>query len=455
MQGERGRMLLRGRLTLAALGAALALALLSWLRPSPALEPPVAVADASEAEGAPDALVPAEVLGRMPVTRERVEALLAAAPASASGVRHLVEILPTPASRPDLATPLRVDYALDAELSLAIHDILRRGRVALGHAIVLDPTSGRVLAYASTDPERFPPDRTYPAASLVKVITAAAALHHAPEVEQETCRFQGNPWRLTRKRVDPPRAGTEVSLSRALATSNNQCFAQLAVHRVGGRNLLGAIDRFGWLSSPAPVHPPGAAELSEDPYELGKLGSGLAGSRITPLHAALLAATLAEGRRVEPWWIAHVTDGAGRELTLPRRPPQQVLTGSLARELREMLVETTERGTARRAFRTRRGPLLGPVRVAGKTGSLSGTEPDGRYEWFVGLAPAEAPSLALAVVQVQAPLYWTTPSQVAAEILKVAFCPKGVCRAEAVSAWLEPPRPPSAAGDAGRLADGR
>jgi hypothetical protein len=138
-----------------------------------------------------------------------------------------------------------------------------------------------------------------------------------------------------------------------------------------------------------------------------------------------------------------VTDADGRVLTLPRRPPQEVLTESLARELREMLVETTERGTARRAFRTRRGPLLGPVRVAGKTGSLSGTDPDGRYEWFVGLAPAEAPRLALAVVQVQAPLYWTTPSQVAAEILKVAFCPKGVCRAEAVDAWLEPPRLPA------------
>jgi hypothetical protein len=266
-------MLLRGRLTLAVIGVLLALALLSWLSPSPALQSPAAVSDPAAADGATDALVPAEILERLPVTRERVEGLLASAPASASGVRHLVEVLPTPPSRPDLATPLRIDYALDAELSLAVHDILRRGRVALGHAIVLDPASGRLLAYASTDPERFPPDRTYPAASLVKVITAAAALHHAPEVEQETCRYVGNPWRLTRKRVDPPRSGSEVSFGRALATSNNQCFAQLAVHRVGARNLLGAIDRFGWLSSPAPVHPPGVARASP----------GRASPRSTPL----------------------------------------------------------------------------------------------------------------------------------------------------------------------------
>ena len=125
----------------------------------------------------------------------------------------------------------------------AVFRVLRQGRVELGHAIVMDPKSGRVLAYASTDLERFPPDRAYPAASLVKVITAAAALHHAPEDSQDSCRTVGNPYRLTPSRVDPPPGGRTVSLRRALATSNNQCFAQLAVHHVGRPNLLGAIDR--------------------------------------------------------------------------------------------------------------------------------------------------------------------------------------------------------------------
>ena len=34
---------------------------------------------------------------------------------------------------------------------------------------------------------------------------------------------------------------------------------------------------------------------------------------------------------------------------------------------------------------------LGDVRVAGKTGNLSGKDPKGRYEWFMGVAPAESP----------------------------------------------------------------
>jgi cell division protein FtsI/penicillin-binding protein 2 len=413
-----------------------------WLLP-----PSSGIADVAErspsqqvaAEVAADPLAPAEVLTRIPLTQFRVNELLAA-PAGSDHDPNLAEVLAPPDSRPDLGGPLRIDYTLNRDLSLGAHKILRQGRVELGHVIVMDPASGRILAYASTDPERFPADRTYPAASLVKVVTAAAALHHIPGIAEESCRYVGNPYRLTAARVDPPRSGHEVSLRRALATSNNQCFAQLAVHRVGQENLLGAIDRFGWLSAPAPHHPPGEAVSGVDAFALGKLGAGLDGSRITPLHAAQLASTLADGLRIEPYWIQRVSDGSGRELHVPRGISRRVLTPELAGSLREMLVDTTERGTARRAFRTRRGPILGSVRVAGKTGSLSGKDPDGRYEWFVGIAPADAPTLAVAVVLVQGDLYWATPAQVAAEMLKVAFCPKGVCQADAALRWLEPPR---------------
>jgi hypothetical protein len=439
-------MLLRGRLTLLLLALALVAgvdASLRWVGE----EAPAATLDLSEVvrparplpAGPPaPALAPAQLLEEIPLTPERWDDLEARSPRWAAKRRRPVETVAAPASRPDLAGPLQVEYALDGDLMRAVFRVLRQGRVELGHAIVMDPKSGRVLAYASTDLERFPPDRAYPAASLVKVITAAAALHHAPEDSQDSCRTVGNPYRLTPSRVDPPPGGRTVSLRRALATSNNQCFAQLAVHHVGRPNLLGAIDRFGWRLPPAPLHPAGEVEASSDDYALGRLGSGLSGARITPLHAAQLAATLTEGRRTSPHWISAVRDAEGRHLLLPRPPGEIVMTPELASRLREMLVDTTVRGTARRAFRTRRGPLLGPIKVAGKTGSLSGKDPRGRYEWFIGAAPADEPRLAVAVVVVQGRLWWVTPSQVAAEILKVAFCPKGVCSAGAADRWLEP-----------------
>jgi len=176
----------------------------------------------------------------------------------------------------------------------------------------------------------------------------------------------------------------------------------------------------------------------EDRYDVGRLGCGLAGSRITPMHAAQLAATLARGELVAPHWIESVYDADGREMLLPANPtPRQVMTPELADELRAMLTDTTLKGTARSAFRKRNGkPLLGPVKVAGKTGSLSGTDPKVRYEWFVGVAPADQPEIAVAVLLVQSDRWWRNASQIAAEVLQGVFCEGRKCRPELAARWV-------------------
>lgn len=418
-------MLLRGRITLAVLVAIAVAGVYAGVRrcaEGPAVAVPLA--ESTPPVGAPPPQAPLQLLFDPPVVQGALEQAL----------------VPAPEDRGDIAGPLRVEYTLVPDLTRSIWKILKRGRVALGHVLVMDPESGDLLAYTSTDVERFPPTRPYPAASLVKVITMAAALDAAPETVARPCRYVGNRYRLTPERVDPPRGGNSVSLRRALATSNNQCFAQLAVHAVGAPDLLEAIDRFGWFDVPGPGHAQGViADPGDDAYALGRLGCGLEGARITPLHALSLAATLADGWRMEPRWIRRVSDAEGRELALPpERPPQRVLTSELAAELRGMLAETTVRGTARRAFRDGRGRLLlQGLGVAGKTGSLDGQDPDGRYEWFIGVAPVERPSIAIAVVAVQAPLYWVSASQIAAEVLKVVFCPQGVCREAAAERWRD------------------
>jgi cell division protein FtsI/penicillin-binding protein 2 len=113
------------------------------------------------------------------------------------------------------------------------------------------------------------------------------------------------------------------------------------------------------------------------------------------------------------------------------------MTPELAEELRGMLTDTTRKGTARRAFRMRNGqPLLGPVEVAGKTGSLSGTDPKGRYEWFVGAAPAKRPEIAVAVLVVQGDQWWRSASQVAASVLQSVFCEGRKCSPELAARWV-------------------
>jgi peptidoglycan glycosyltransferase len=409
-----------------------------------AAAPPVA--DLSESdEPAPPPAIPPFVLERLPTSRAALSLPVTSAdvlPASAPG--HLFERVPSPSDRDRAFT---VEYTLDAELTQKVFDVLETGRVGLGNVIVMDPSQGRVLAYATTDPDRFPPTRSYPAASLVKVITAATVLDRAPDAARALCRFNGSPYRLTAARIDPPRRGREVTLERALATSNNQCFAQLAVHAVGVAPLIEALGRFGWLSAPAPAHASGEANPGVGRLDTGRLGCGLAGCRITPLHAAQLAASLVHGELVSPHWIQRVWDPDGRELALPLMPAgREILSPALTEELRGMLVETTRSGTARRAFRKRNGHmLLGPVTVAGKTGSLSGKNPDGRYEWFIGVAPAEAPTVAIATVVVQTPRYWRTASQVAAGVLERVFCERGRCDAARADRFTAPVAPETVA----------
>jgi len=113
----------------------------------------------------------------------------------------------------------------------------------------------------------------------------------------------------------------------------------------------------------------------------------------------------------------------------------------LAEDLREMLVRTTTRGTARSAFRDRRGgQRLGDIEVAGKTGNLTGDEPRGRYEWFIGVAPADSPRVAVAVLQLQSDLWWVRSSELGADVLAEIFCEKRDCRPELASRYVRGPR---------------
>ncbi len=439
-QKRRRRWSRRGLATLACAVALVACTVLGLVRQkyAPLEVDPEPVVVAQEPARIDSPASPPRMLFERPPVTERILRLETAT--NDFGAERFVESIPVQLDASRIES-LRVVYTLDTELTRSAFKILRDGKVALGHVILLDPDTGRVLTYASTDAVQFPPNKLYPAASLVKIITAAAALDADPGLAKIPCRFSGSPYALTPKSIDPPRSGNEISLRNALASSNNQCFAQLAVHAVGEAPLIEAISRFGWLSEPAPAHPAGKVDPGEDRFGIGRLGCGLAGSRITPMHAAQLAATLARGELVAPHWIEGVYDASGRELLLPASAtPRQVMTRELTDDLRAMLTDTTLKGTARRAFRKRNGkPLLGPVKVAGKTGSLSGTDPKGRYEWFVGVAPADDPEIAVAVLVVQSERWWRSASQIAADVLEGVFCDGRSCRPELVARWLRTP----------------
>ena len=184
----------------------------------PALVPQTTAAPAPPAPKPPKPIVrvpPSVVSARLPAGKRDFDSLLRAQ-RSNGGEAPLRESFKvptqseagedTPAVRPDEA--FEIEYTFDPELSSWVFTLLAKGRVELGHVIVADARSGRILTYASTDPRRFPPTRLYPAASLVKVVTAAAALPRSPDLGRRDCVY-------SRQSVPPDAGACRSSAARA------------------------------------------------------------------------------------------------------------------------------------------------------------------------------------------------------------------------------------------------
>lgn len=72
--------------------------------------------------------------------------------------------------------------------------------------------------------------------------------------------------------------------------------------------------------------------------------------------------------------------------------------------------DTVRLGTSRKSFAglTRRAKQVG-IELGGKTGSLTGSDPPGKYDWFVGYAKGPSKSIAFAVLTIHK-THWTVKS---------------------------------------------
>ena len=215
--------------------------------------------------------------------------------------------------------PVEIEYTVDGALTERVVEVL--DEVELGHVIVLDPRDGRVLAYASTEPDTFPPTGIYPTASLMKVVTSAALLRTAPAATQRNCRFIGSPYYLAKNLLDPPSRGRTVAFVDALAISNNQCFAQLAVHELGSDRVVEQMQRFGLLESPGARSSGWRGRSGR-----GSTSTSASWARGSPARASRRSPRCASPRRssmasvVTPHWIARVSDAHGADAPAPAAP---------------------------------------------------------------------------------------------------------------------------------------
>jgi cell division protein FtsI/penicillin-binding protein 2 len=318
---------------------------------------------------------------------------------------------------------------LDPRLQAKLTRVLADHRVPWGVTVLLEPRSGRVLALAEHSQKEkgargLALKALAPAASVFKIVTAAALLEQGVGPEETVC-YHGGKHRIDRRNLadDPRRDRRCLTLTAAMGQSANVVFAKLADRGLTPEGLRDEADRWLFNSAipcPWPVEV-SRADIPDDPFRLATTAAGFGEVRMSALHGALLAAVVANGGVLVPPDLVDAVEG----VAAPERPdPRRVVEERVAEALSGMMLRTTTEGTARKIFRrdrwSRRSPLR-EVRVAGKTGSLSDRSPFRDYSWFVGFAPVEDPQVVVATVIVNERLWRVKAPWVAHQALETYF----------------------------------
>ena len=98
-----------------------------------------------------------------------------------------------------------------------------------------------------------------------------------------------------------------------------------------------------------------------------------------------------------------------------------VMDQSSSLELKDIMETTVISGSARTSFRGFHRGDTADVTVGGKTGSLTGFKPKGKYDWFVGFGERGDQKIAFAVLCINKEKWYVKSSRFAREIMKFYF----------------------------------
>jgi penicillin-binding protein 2 len=323
---------------------------------------------------------------------------------------------------PEAADPLYTNIDLDLQRHAAslFGDSLRGG------AIALEPRTGEVLALYSSpsyDPNRFiggipaaywkelntDPRRPlynkvikgrYPPASTWKLATSALAmqagvvsLDDRMPVPCTGGYMYGRYWRCWDKR-----GHGNVTLRQAIEKSCDVYFYQLGLKLGLSRMLAGGIslkmnERTGidLPNEQRPLYPASEAYFNEKYGERG----WVAGSTVLNLSIGQgeNSQTVANMAR---FYTALATDGHAARPEIVRRNPERVRLFKLS-DAQMAGLRTAMKGVVSSAGTANSARIEGVV-LAGKTGTAQNSEnPNVDHAWFVGFAPADNPTIVVAV----------------------------------------------------------
>ncbi|NDL57961.1 peptidoglycan D,D-transpeptidase FtsI family protein [Phytoactinopolyspora mesophila] len=247
-----------------------------------------------------------------------------------------------------------------------------------------------------------------PPGSIFKLVTAAAALesgdYEADSVIPGPARYQLPLSERTLPNQSGEACGSndQTTITNAMRISCNTAFAYLG-EELGDDVLRDQAERFGFNSQPLTNEDLRAAtsRFPDDPDAPQTVLSAIGQFDVTatPLQMAMVSAAIAnDGVLMDPYVIQELR-APDLVSTIEQTEPEELsraISNDTARQLTEMMVEVVENGTGSNA-------QISGIPVAGKTGTAQSAPDRPPYAWFTSFAPADEPSVAVAVVIEEAP----------------------------------------------------
>ncbi|MCX6458977.1 MAG: penicillin-binding transpeptidase domain-containing protein [Actinobacteria bacterium] len=298
-----------------------------------------------------------------------------------------------------------------------------------GAVVAINPTTGAILALVSSpsfDPNLLSshkpdeirasykalesdPDKpllnrplaiTYPPGSTFKLVTTAAALESGKftptTIIPGPAEYQlpNSTKKLKNWSGQPCGPDGKITLEEALAVSCNTAFAWLG-NELGADALRAEAEKFGFNTS---FQVPMTAATSRfpanpDAAQTAQSAIGQFDVRATALQMAMVGAAIGNGGvTMNPYLVDQIL---APDLSVLSQTQASVFAQAMsqvnaAAEL-AMMVNVVDHGTGSNA-------QIPGVRVGGKTGTAQTGNDLPPHAWFVGVAPAEAPQIAVAVV---------------------------------------------------------
>ncbi|MEZ5115588.1 MAG: penicillin-binding protein 2 [Candidatus Nanopelagicales bacterium] len=316
---------------------------------------------------------------------------------------------------PGTTVRLTLDRDIQWVAQQAITEAVRGAKADSGTVVVMEPSTGRLLALATAptfdanDPGAAPAsDRgnralseVYEPGSTSKVMTIAAV------VDQK----KADPYTAITVPPSLPRGGKDfhdhtphgtlnLTLAGVMAKSSN-IGTILAAERIGGDTLYEYLKKFGIGESTGLGFPgessgyvPPPKDWSGTSFPTIAFGQGLS---VNSVQAASVFATIAnDGVRVPPRLVDSYELPDGTVEQPETGEPVPVVSRKAATQVRKMLeMVVSDQGTAPMA-------AIPGYRVGGKTGTAQYVDPEcgcyrGVVASFIGMAPADKPELIVAV----------------------------------------------------------